>query len=119
MPEQETTINELMDFLQENMVTMDYLQENMVTMDYLQENMFTKSDGEMLEKRIDEKINHIHLELSGQIRMIEIELKDIKERLIRLENRTIEDADAAAHDILELRKRVEALERQVQELQPA
>ena len=51
--------------------------------------------------------------------MIENELKDIKERLIRLEKRTIEDADASAKDILELRHRVEILENKVNQLQPA
>lgn len=58
-------------------------------------------------------------ELSGQIRMIETELADIKQRLIRLEKRTIEDADASAKDVLELRKRVEVLEEKVRHLLPS
>ncbi len=99
MSGQETTINELMEFLQEE--------------------MFSKADGKMLEKRLDGKISQVHLELSGQLRMIEIDIKDIKERLTRLEKRTIEDADATAKDVLELRRRIEALENKVRELQPA
>jgi hypothetical protein len=113
MPNEETTINELMEFLQEN--------------------MFTKADGEALEQKLDQKIDRLeqkvdqnHLELLGYIRMIEADLKDIKERLIRLENRTIEDSDAAAGDILELRRRLDiaeqkiaATENQVRQLQAA
>ena len=53
-------------------------------------------------------------ELSGQIRMIETELADIKQCLARLENR-----GASAKDILELRHRVEILENKVNQLQPA
>jgi DNA helicase IV len=103
MPNGETTINELMEFLQEN--------------------MFTKADGEILEQkvnrleqkvdRLEQKVESNHLELSGQIRMIENELADIKQRLIRLEKRTIEDADASAGDYLKLQKRLETAEEEI------
>ena len=102
MPEQEITTNEIKN-------TLDELVE------FLQENMATKDDI----KNLDQKIDHVYSSLSSQIHSVEIELEDIKKRLDRLEKRTIEDADAAAKDILELRKRVEILERRVGDLQPA
>lgn len=77
-------------------------------MDYLIENMATKDDIKDLEIKMD-----------AGFRMVREELEDIKARLTKLEKRTLEDADAAAKDILELRKRIDALEKQVRLLKPA
>lgn len=95
--EKEITTNELMEFLQEHMVTKGDIK-----------NMATKADIESLETKMD-----------AGFRMISEELEEIKARLTKLEKRTLEDADAAAKDVLELRQRVEALEKQVRTLQTA
>ncbi|MDD2758097.1 MAG: hypothetical protein PHD72_01835 [Patescibacteria group bacterium] len=117
----ETTINELMEFLQDNMVTKEDA-EVFATKDDLKA-FATKDDLKAFATkddfiRLEQNIEQVHLSLSGQISMIERELKDIKERLARLEKRTIEDADAAAEDVLELRRRVEVLEEKFRQLQP-
>lgn len=106
MAEAGTAINELMDFLQENMATKQDLLE-------LEERVEKKIDG------VSMKIDTAASSLSSQINSIEIELKDIKQRLERLEKHTIEDADAAASDILALQKRAEISEQKVRDLQPA
>lgn len=133
MPEQETTINELMGFLQnsqnKNETTfaehanridelVEFLQENMMTKNDAK-NFATKQDLADLGQRLDQKIDYVYSSLSSQINSIESELKDIKQQLEKLEKRTLEDADAAAEDILALQRRVEILERQVKNLQPA
>ena len=79
---------------------------------------FNKVDErfEHLEQKVDfldQKIDQNHLELLGYIRMIETELADIKERLTRLEKRTIEDADATAGDVLKLQRRLETADEEI------
>lgn len=54
-----------------------------------------------------------------RIAFIKNELKEITEQLIRLENKLMKRIKVPAQDILELRRRVETLERKFQELQPA
>lgn len=81
--EKEIITNELMEFLQENMVIKNDL-KNMVTKDDIK-NMATKDDIEALEIKMD-----------AGFRMIREELDDIKERLTKLEKRTLEDADAGS-----------------------
>ena len=102
--EKEVTTNEIMEFLQENMVTKAEAK-----------NFATKDDFRILEKRIDALDNKLTIEL----RAIHNDLDEIKVRLTKLEKRTLEDADAAAKDVLELRNRVEMLEKQVRKLQTA
>ncbi len=84
-------------------------------MEFLQENMATKADIKDLRDEIDD----LRVEMTAGFRMVREELDEIKARLTKLEKRTIEDADAAAKDVLELRRRVEALEKQVRTLQTA
>jgi len=79
---------------------------------------FNKVDErfEHLEQKVDfldQKTDQNHLELLGYIRMIEAELADIKERLTRVEKRTLEDADASAGDYLKLQKRLEVAEEEI------
>ncbi len=47
------------------------------------------------------------------------EISEIKIRLTRLEKRTLEDSDVAASEIIELKKRVDFLEKQFNKLQRA
>ena len=97
----ETSINELMEFLQENMVT---------------KHEFNETIAKMVSK---EDFNEFRTEIRGELRLIHNELEEIKKRLDILEKRTIEDADVAVKDVLELRRRVEYLEKQVKQLQTA
>ena len=110
--EKETTTNEIMEFLQENMVTKGDLKNEL-------NNFATKEDLSALEKRFDRKIDALDNKLTIELRSISNDLDEIKTRLTKLEKRTLEDADAAAKDVLELRQRIDALERQVRALQAA
>lgn len=94
--EKEITTNELMEFLQENMVT--------------------KND---MNYAINNAVEKLQTEMTAGFRMVREELDEIKARLTKLEKRTLEDADAAAKDVLELRHRVDSLEKQVRLLQSA
>ncbi|MDD2758537.1 MAG: hypothetical protein PHD72_04180 [Patescibacteria group bacterium] len=113
----ETTINDVLeainDFAEKTEDRFNKMDDRFNKMD----GRFNKVDDRFI--LLEQKVDQNHLELLGYIRMIETELKDIKERLTRLEKRTIEDADAAAKDVLELRHRVEVLEEKVRQLQPA
>ncbi len=99
--EKETTINELMEFLAENMVTKQEFSETI------------KSVRSEMATGFEE----LRTEMTAGFRMIREELDDIKNRLEKLEKRTLEDADASARDVLELRQRVDMLEKQVRQLQ--
>ena len=99
-------MNELVEFLRDNMATKNDIKE-------LQENMATKSDI----KDVQDEIEDMRTEMTAGFRMIQEELNGIKARLTKLEKRTIEDADAAAKDILELRRRLDMLESKVRQLQ--
>lgn len=57
--------------------------------------------------------------IEKRIVFIKNELKEIKKQLIRLENKLMKGVKVPTPDILELRRRVETLERKFQELQPA
>ena len=106
--EKEITTNEIIEFLQENMVTKAEAK-----------NFVTKDDLRALEKKIDRKIDALDNKFTIELRSIHNDLGEIKMRLTKLEKRTIEDADAAAKDVLELRNRVDMLEKQVRQLQSA
>lgn len=80
---------------------------------FLADNMVTKQEfGEFKSE-----MYNFRDEANGRLDAISRELDEIKKRLDALERRTIEDADAAANDILELRHRVEYLEEQFKRLQ--
>ena len=106
MPNGETTINEVMEFLQDNMA----MKQDVANLEHKMNDRFV---------RLEQKIEDVHLSLSGQIRMIEIELKDIKESLANLEKRTFEDTGAIAGDFVKLQNRVKVLENQIRQLQSA
>ncbi len=118
--EKDTTINELMEFLQEHMLTRteaanfatkDDL-KNFATKDDLK-NFATKDDLKALRQEMRDEFASIKDEFSS----VRNDLSEIKQRLTALEKRTIEDADAAALEIVQLHRRVTALEEQVMGLQ--
>jgi len=78
---------------------------------------FSGLRGEFSELRIEmrEGFESVRAELAS----INLELEEIKRDLKKLENRTQVDDDAMISDNLELKARVEKLEKQVQQLQLA
>ena len=87
------------------------LQEILETVTFIKDNAAMKAD-------MDTGFDSVHAELES----IRNELSDIKQKLADLEKRTQEDGDAAVTDIVDLRQRVEKIERQLaqwQKLQPA
>ena len=111
---EDITINELMDFLVENMVTKEEFNglDNKV-------NSLTgvvnslKSDVEIIKQ----DISHINVRLDN----IDKEIADIKASLARLEKTTFEDSSASTKEIEKLKARVEYLEKimNVKKLQTA
>ncbi|MBI4992803.1 MAG: hypothetical protein HZC26_01525 [Candidatus Magasanikbacteria bacterium] len=92
------------------------------TVNFIKDNAVTKDEFEEFKGEVNKKFDEVNGRfdtLESELRSICIELKDIKFRLAQLEKRTKEDSDAHASDILELRQRVQMLERQVKQLQPA
>ena len=104
--EKETSIDEVMEFLQDNMVTKQELGE-------------FRSEIRQEIDEFQQEFNEFRTETRDEFRLIHSELEAIKKRLDILEKRTIEDADVAVRDVLELRRRVEYLEKQVKQLQIA
>ncbi|KKW17529.1 MAG: hypothetical protein UY58_C0002G0015 [Candidatus Magasanikbacteria bacterium GW2011_GWA2_50_22] len=84
-------------------------------LDFLKEHMVMREDFEEFKTNTDKKFDSIEARLFE----IQNELQDIRKSLEALERRTKEDADAVSQDIIELRKRVDFLEAQVQQLQTA
>jgi len=69
---------------------------------------------------IDVRLDGIDVRLDSieeKISRIELDLADIKDRLEKLEIRTKEDTDAYVGDILDLKARVAAMEKQLQAIQ--
>ncbi len=57
--------------------------------------------------------------IDQELRSIKERLREIEARLPRVEQRTLEDADALAHDVVDLKKRVNFLEKAVARLKSA
>lgn len=74
--------------------------------------LIVKESFEKVDKRfdaVDSRLDHI----DSHIFAIRQELEDIRHRLESLEQATKEDTDAFAKDILELRSRLTAAEKQI------
>jgi tetrahydromethanopterin S-methyltransferase subunit G len=109
MPEP-LTLEELNKAL-EKLATKEDLEKEIEGLARLVKENFDKVD-ERLDK-VDERLEN----MSAQLDLIQLDIADIKQKLAILEKRAREDADAVAADVLKLKKRVEALEKQVQILQ--
>lgn len=72
-----------------------------------------------VEKRLESKIQGVEDSLRSDIRHIENSINEIKERLSRLEQRSIEDDNALTAEVVDLRNRVNILEREIQKLKTA
>ncbi|OGH72284.1 MAG: hypothetical protein A2921_00245 [Candidatus Magasanikbacteria bacterium RIFCSPLOWO2_01_FULL_43_20b] len=103
--EDNKTLQEILETVNSTFETVNFIKDNAVTKDEFNE--------------FKEEVNGRFDNLESELRSIRIELIDINRCLDQLEKRTKEDSDAHASDILELRQRVQMLERQVGQLQPA
>jgi chromosome segregation ATPase len=68
---------------------------------------------------IEKRLNKIELDIGSvraDIRRIQNDIDDIKEQLDRIEKKTSEDDDAISCDVVDLRTRVEFLEKEVKRL---
>ncbi len=120
MSKNDVTIDELMDFLQENMVTKEDA-KNFATKDDLKgfatkddlKNFATKDDLLDLRREMQEGFDSIRAE----IREVKDELESVKLKLEELEKRGAEDTDATASELLSLRSLVVKLQRRVEKLE--
>lgn len=72
-----------------------------------------------VETRLSEEIKGVADSLRSDIRRIENSVNDIKERLSRIEQRSLEDDNALTAEVVDLRNRVNILEREIQKLKTA
>jgi polyhydroxyalkanoate synthesis regulator phasin len=82
-----------------------------------------KNGFERLEDKIETEIASVRQDLKTEIASVrsdiarlQCDIDDIKARLVRLEKRTLEDADALAKEVVDLRKRVDYLEKELSRL---
>ncbi|MFA6547468.1 MAG: hypothetical protein WCT11_00810 [Candidatus Magasanikbacteria bacterium] len=95
-------------------------------MDFLSENMATKTDLANSEKRLEEKFNqkieteiaNLNTSLSQEIRILRVEVEQVKWQIEKLEKRMREDSDVLSSEVLDIKKRIDLLERRFNELQP-
>lgn len=86
----------------------------------------TKKEFENLVEIIKEnfdamegKFDRLEEKMENGFLFVNKELADIKERISKLEKRTIEDSDAQVEEIMKLKKRIDWLEKQFKRIQPA
>jgi len=68
---------------------------------------------------LDNKIETLRTEMHDEFRRIHEEINDIKVKLDQLSQRTLEDDDALNKEVLNLRRRIETLEKQFKLLKSA
>ena len=77
--------------------------------------IYVKSGFEQVDKRFEDVYSRLD-SIDAKLIFIQKEVADIKERLIKLEERTIEDGNVFGSDILNLRNRVALLEKKIEQL---
>lgn len=107
MAKNEVTTNEILDFLKENMVVKEEFEERMTGVEGRISGVENRLTG--VENRLDS--------LEQSFARFEVELKDVKEALRRLEKMVKEDTDALAGEVDNLRARVAVLEKKFNQLQ--
>jgi predicted nucleic acid-binding Zn-ribbon protein len=87
------------------------------------DNVYQKLDTKIdnVYQKLDAKIDSGIASVRTDIRRLESSIDDIKERLKRLEKRSFEDEEVLAKEVVDLRKRVDFLEKEFKRLknQPA
>lgn len=91
---------------------------------FIQENAASKEDlkelatGTAVEK-IDKDMDTSFTDIKIQLQAMDIELEDIKRRLDSIELRTKDDDDVIVKDVIQLRERVNKIEKNLRQLQSA
>lgn len=110
--QKEITTNEIMDFLVENMATKaDIAQlrsETKADIAQLRSEMATKDDIRNMATKDD--IEDLRTEMTAGFRVVRQELDETKQELTKLVQRTLEDTDALAANVIDLQQRVGVLE---------
>ena len=92
------------------------MEENKTLQEILDAVTFVK-DNAVTKKEFYDEIGVLRQEMQSDFARIDAELESIKTSLDGLEKRTREDADASANDVVDLRRRVDVLERQLKNFQ--
>ena len=89
---------------------------------FLVDNVAMKADlramEERMEKRFDGKLDLLKNDLMSEIRSVRYEVELLRRDVESLEKRITEDSDVFAADIVELKQRVEWLEKKVKQFSP-
>jgi hypothetical protein len=83
----------------------------------IKDNMATHEGLAALDTKLTNKIDALDNKMIMELRSIQTDLDNIKVRLAEWEKRTREDADAHGQDILDLKHRVDEMEKIVKRLQ--
>lgn len=105
----EVTPSEILDYLKDNMVTKEEFTEFRKEVD----EHFDRVDGRL--DRVEGRLDNIE----NRLIFLEKEIADIKADLKKLSERTLEDSDAQAKDILDLQKRVDKMEKEMTQMRLA
>ncbi len=100
---------EILTFVKDNGAT----QESLDSFKLETENNFEKVENRF--KEVDDNFS----DLKTQLTSMQLELDDIKASLKKLEEKTQEDDNAQVKDIVNLKVRVEKLEKKIKQLQPS
>ena len=84
-------------------------------LDFLKDHMVTKEEFNGFKDKIEGRLDSIENRLIYLTR----EIADIKSDLKKLSERTLEDSDAHAKDILDLQRRVEKMEKEMTQMRLA
>ncbi|MEK7211124.1 MAG: hypothetical protein AAB731_00655 [Patescibacteria group bacterium] len=115
------SLQELTEFLRENMVTKEDLKEELkqfATKDDLKNGLNglrqeLKSDIAGVRQELKSDIDDLRSEMRTEFSLVKSELEDIKDKLDRVKKMLQEDVIAAMEDIEKLKKRVLILEKQL------
>lgn len=91
-------------------------------LDYLKDNMVTKEEFTEFKQNVEGRLDRVEGRLDNienRLIFLEKEIADIKTDLKKLSERTLEDSDAQAKDILDLQKRVEKMEKEMTQMRLA
>ena len=105
--------DEMMEFLVDNVATKDDIARLDSIMDGVESRMATKDDI----ARLDAKIDEVRDELMQEIHAVRSDIDSVKRDLARLEKTMMEDSNAFAGEIVEVKDRLVVTELQLKQLQ--
>ena len=111
-------VNEIKKNKQKHMSEQNNNKQDVTTydiLDFLKDHMVTKEEFNGFKDKIEGRLDSIENRLIYLTR----EIADIKSDLKKLSERTLEDSDAHAKDILKLQRRVEKMEKEMTQMRLA